>query len=129
MAYDREEDILYTAHQLWEEDDAPTSDTHAYWQRAALQVLARGRVHAYRAYDMVSNGFNAPRATAPGRTTASSCVITSSAHPELSMYLQFGTSGCIEMSSVTGTRTVMTIKRTVARAAVKQPFRLVSKTE
>ncbi len=129
MAYDREDDILYAAHQLWEEDDAPTSDTHAYWQRAALQVLARGRVQAYRAYDRVSHGFNAPRAIAPGPTTASSCVITSSAHPELSMYLQFGTSGCIEMNSVTGTRTVMTIKRTVARSAVNQPLRLVSKTD
>jgi hypothetical protein len=129
MAYDREEDILHAAHQLWEEDDAPTSDTHAYWQRAALQVLARGRVHAYRAYDRVSHGFNVLHPVAPGPTTASSCVITSSAHPELSMYLQFGTSGCIEMNSVTGTRTVMTIKRTVARSAVNRPFRVVSKTE
>jgi hypothetical protein len=129
MAYDREEDILYTAHQLWEEDDAPTSDTHAYWQRAALQVLARGRVHAYRAYDRVSHSFSVPRAVTSGPTTASSCVITSFAQPELSMHLQFGTSGCIEMNSVTGTRTVMTIKRTVARAAVNQPFRVVSKTE
>ncbi len=129
MAYDREDDILYAAHQLWEEDDAPTSDTHAYWQRAALQVLARGRVQAHRAYDRVSHGFNVSRAIAPGPTTASSCVITSFAHPELSMHLQFGTSGCIEMNSVTGTRTVMTIKRTVARAAVNQPFRVVSKTD
>ena len=42
MTYDRDEDILYLAHQLWEEADVPTSAACAYWKEAALQVLARG---------------------------------------------------------------------------------------
>ena len=51
MTYDREEDILYLAHRLWEEADAPMSAAPAYWKEAALQVLARGGKHvqAHRA--------------------------------------------------------------------------------
>lgn len=43
MSYDREEDILYLAHHLWEEADTPTATPQAYWAQAALQVLAKGR--------------------------------------------------------------------------------------
>lgn len=42
MTYDRDAEILYLAHQLWEEDVAPAADSHRYWAKAALQVLARG---------------------------------------------------------------------------------------
>ena len=41
MNCDREEDILYLAHQLWEESDEPKTTQQGYWQRAARQVLAR----------------------------------------------------------------------------------------
>lgn len=44
VAYNRDEDILYLAHQLWEEDETPTASAHAYWQDAARQILARGPV-------------------------------------------------------------------------------------
>ncbi len=42
MSYDREESILYLAHQLWEEDFAPNSSTQCYWQAAALHILKTG---------------------------------------------------------------------------------------
>ncbi len=43
MNYDREEDILYLAYQLWEESDVPKMTARTYWKQAALQVLAQGR--------------------------------------------------------------------------------------
>jgi hypothetical protein len=46
MIYDREADILYLAHYLWEEAGAPAGAAPAYWKEAALQVLARGGKHA-----------------------------------------------------------------------------------
>lgn len=43
MNYDREADILYLAHQLWEERDAPGITAQSCWTQAALQMLARPR--------------------------------------------------------------------------------------
>ncbi|MDO5758718.1 MAG: hypothetical protein Q4P24_14765 [Rhodobacterales bacterium] len=43
MFDDREQEILYLAHQLWEEDLVPGACSHTYWQEAARQILALGR--------------------------------------------------------------------------------------
>lgn len=48
MNYDREDDILYLAHQLWEEADEPRAAPQTYWMQAAIQVLARERGHRGR---------------------------------------------------------------------------------
>lgn len=42
MSYDREEDILYLAQQLWEEDDVRTFPSQEVWRNAALEILAQG---------------------------------------------------------------------------------------
>ena len=42
MSYDREEDILYLAHQLWEDDQARTLTSRDLWKEAALEILAQG---------------------------------------------------------------------------------------
>lgn len=49
MDYNREEDILYLAHPLWEESDEPTATPHTYWAQAALQILAQDRKQQHRA--------------------------------------------------------------------------------
>ena len=46
MAYDREEDILYLAHQLWEEQEASSPSARICWQDAAAQVLSGGRARS-----------------------------------------------------------------------------------
>jgi hypothetical protein len=43
MNYDREEDILYLAHQLWEESGEPHASKNTCWKQAAQQIIARGR--------------------------------------------------------------------------------------
>ena len=43
MACARDVEILYLAHQLWEEDDAPKRSVHSYWSGAAREILASGR--------------------------------------------------------------------------------------
>lgn len=41
MNYEREADILYLAHQLWEEIGEADTTPQSCWAQAALQVLAR----------------------------------------------------------------------------------------
>ena len=49
MTYDREEDILYMAHQLWEEQALSYGSARSCWQEAASEVLSRGQMrHAGR---------------------------------------------------------------------------------
>lgn len=76
MTYDRDEDILYLAHQLWEEADAPMSAAPAYWKEAALQILARGGKRYQPRAAVVS--FN-PRRT-NDNTCSSSLCLTSAKH-------------------------------------------------
>ena len=45
MAHDREEDILYLAHQLWEEQASSVQSVHSCWQKAAAEVLSNGWAH------------------------------------------------------------------------------------
>jgi|GEM_PF-6051877 len=51
MNYDREADILYLAHQLWEEMDTPDATPQTCWTQAALQVMARPCKSAEREAD------------------------------------------------------------------------------
>ena len=43
MTHDREEDILYLAHQLWEEQAASFPSARSCWQDAACEILSNGR--------------------------------------------------------------------------------------
>jgi hypothetical protein len=42
MSCERDEEILYLAHQLWEEDDTPSQSCSCYWTLAAQEILASG---------------------------------------------------------------------------------------
>ena len=41
MYADRETDILYLAHRLWEESDDPQTSPRTCWTKAAREILAR----------------------------------------------------------------------------------------
>ena len=41
MYCDRETDILYLAHRLWEESEDPTTSPRTCWTQAAREILAR----------------------------------------------------------------------------------------
>ncbi len=43
MISNRETDILYLAHELWEGSDEPKASPQSYWKQAALDVLAQGQ--------------------------------------------------------------------------------------
>lgn len=40
MLCDRDLDVLFLAHQLWEEDVAPKQPERSYWLKAALTILS-----------------------------------------------------------------------------------------
>ena len=43
MTYDREEEVLYLAHQLWEEQACARASARSCWQEAATEILSQGR--------------------------------------------------------------------------------------
>ena len=97
MTYDREEDILYLAHQLWEEQAASHVSVRSCWQEAASEVLSHGR--ARYAGQKIAHG-------ADEKTN----------HPNVC--IQFGSSPLIEMGKILSTyRVEMITHRPQAKIA------------
>ncbi len=113
MANDREEDILYLAHQLWEEDAAPAASAHTYWQEAARQVLASGQ-KPYGAF---------------GRGVTSCYDTTGKAVTRLTqLSLQFGTTSRIEMGIAVGTQRVTLFNRQMHLKAANSAALIMDKS-
>ena len=75
MTHDREEDILYLAHQLWEEQAASFPSARSCWQDAACEILSNRRAR-YTRQDDACAGSTEVRQVQPALQFGSSPVIT-----------------------------------------------------
>jgi len=66
VTHDREEDILYLAHQMWEEDAVSMRSARSCWQDAACEVLRSGRAR-YHDQNRTCNDASGKRQVRGGR--------------------------------------------------------------